>query len=218
MTRFYLQIPHSDPQAAHAIISHGDIAPTPERRAVPLGSVQWTLAYATVFGVSIPNPETYPDALRSFLLRDVRRGTFAQARPREFVKPVVCKQFVAGIRGEMYSDLIDDDCPAYICDPVTFVAEWRMYVCNGRILGAGQYGEGDDADAPVEWAQTVADCWTSQPAGWSLDVGRLDDGRLALVEVNDGWALGFYKGCPARAYMDTITARWHELTHVKERA
>lgn len=210
--RFFLQVPHSDPQAAHAVMSHAEVAPTPERSAVPLGSVNWTRAYATVFGTSIPNPETYPDDLREFLLRGIRLATFGDAGPREFVKPVICKQFVAGIRGEMYSDLIDDDWPAYICDPVTFVAEWRMYVCNGRILGAGQYGEGDDEEAPIEWAQKVTDRWSGQPAGWALDVGRLDDGRLALVEVNDGWALGFYKGCSPQAYMDTIAARWRQLS------
>ena len=209
--QFYLQHPAIDPQAAHIARSYGELAAFPGRAVTPLGSVEWTRAYAAVFGVSLQNPQTYPDDLRRFLLRDVRQATFADALPHEFVKPLICKQFIAGIRGEMYSEMIDDWSPAYISEPVKWIAEWRMYVCQGKIVGGAQYSDGDDAEPPVAWAQTLADHWREQPAGWSLDVGMLDDGRLALVEVNDGWALGFYKGCPPQAYLAVISARWAEI-------
>ena len=43
-----------------------------------------------------------------------------------------------------------------------------------------------------------------------MDVGVLDDGRSALVEANDGFAVGRY-GLDPNAYADMLAARWRQL-------
>lgn len=181
----------------------------PARDVTPIGSVEWTREYAVWFGVALPETGTYPKALRPWLLRSVRRGVLADALPSEFVKPVRCKAFTGAICRDL-QETADPAEPVWISEPVTWAAEWRVYVKNGTVAGWAQYGEGDDdePDMPVVKAMLAA---YSGPAGWALDVGRLDDGRMALVEANDGWALGYYRGCPRMAYLETIAARWVEL-------
>lgn len=48
-------------------------------------------------------------------------------------------------------------------------------------------------------------------AGYAIDVGLLDDGQLALVECNDGFALGLYPGMAPSRYAELLFARWREL-------
>ncbi len=52
------------------------------------------------------------------------------------------------------------------------------------------------------------------PAGYALDVGVLSDGETALVEVNDGYAPGYYgRVSPARAcaYLELLAARYVQV-------
>lgn len=208
--KFYLQ-PFANRDAAFCAMTHGEIAREPTRDAVPIGSVEWTRMYAANFGVTLPEPDTYPEALRPFLLRKVRRGLFADAAPGEFVKPIRCKAFTGALRRDI-AEPVDPSEPVWISEPVTFTAEWRVYVCDGEDVGWAQYGDGDDAEPDFGAVQAMIEVWHDAPAGWALDIGRLADGRMALVEVNDGWALGYYKPCDRRAYLNTIAARWAELT------
>ena len=47
-------------------------------------------------------------------------------------------------------------------------------------------------------------------AGFGIDFGLLSTGETALVEMNDGFALGAY-AISARDYTDLLIARWEEL-------
>jgi ATP-grasp domain, R2K clade family 2 len=50
------------------------------------------------------------------------------------------------------------------------------------------------------------------PAAFALDIGVVtDSGKTAVVEMNDGFALGRYSLDPAK-YFDLVHARWTELT------
>ena len=51
-------------------------------------------------------------------------------------------------------------------------------------------------------------------AAYALDVGVVRVGvalRTVLVEVNDGFALGLYPGCPSSWYAEMQVARWREM-------
>jgi hypothetical protein len=48
------------------------------------------------------------------------------------------------------------------------------------------------------------------PVAYSIDVGVLADGRTALVECNDGFALGNY-GVGARVYAEMHRDRWYQM-------
>jgi hypothetical protein len=59
----------------------------------------------------------------------------------------------------------------------------------------------------------VGDCigqMGSRMAGYALDVGVLDSGQTAVVEVTEGFSLGGYGASPA-AMVDVLIARWTQL-------
>ncbi|WP_371876095.1 ATP-grasp domain-containing protein [Pleionea sp. CnH1-48] len=47
-------------------------------------------------------------------------------------------------------------------------------------------------------------------AGYAIDFGVLSTGETALVEMNDGFAVGAYE-IGAKDYTDMVIARWEEL-------
>jgi hypothetical protein len=185
---------------------------------VPIGTVEYCREYARLTGVTIPEVDTYPAPLRKFLGRDVRRTTFSQVGLDEFVKPVKCKAFTGAIKAQVDEEVPRDE-PVYACEPVKFVAEFRTYIhgCEGTHC---QYGEGDDVDDGVwralgDLARDIDGEWHLSgervPVGYAMDVGLTEDGRLLLIEINDGWALGLYRGMSAQDYLGLIAARWHEI-------
>lgn len=201
---------HNRQAAQCAILEGREHRGGPARDVVPIGSVEWTREYARTAGVDLPEFPTYPAALRGFLGRLTFIQRFAFVSPDWFVKPVEVKAFTGGIKSELAEE-VGGGRLVWASEPVTFAAEWRCYVLRGEIVGVGQYGEGDDAELDLTVPRKMVAAWPGQPAGWALDVGRLADGRVVLVEANDGWALGYYRGCDRRAYLDVIAARWAEL-------
>lgn len=85
---YVIQIrPNSNHAAAMAAITYGtrgvqtvgmddllDPARTGRLRgATPIGSVEWTRAYASCVGVHLPDPETYPAELHALMVAPPRR-------------------------------------------------------------------------------------------------------------------------------------------------
>lgn len=207
---FMCQPGHNRQAAQCAILEGREHRGAPARDVVPIGSVEWTREYARAVSVGLPEFPTYPAALRRLLGRVTFVQPFCRVAPHWFVKPVEVKAFAGGIKSEL-SEPVKPDQLVWASEPVTFAAEWRCYVLHGEIVGVGQYGEGDDAELDPAVPRRMVEAWSDQPAGWALDVGRLADGRIVLVEANDGWALGYYRGCDRRAYLEVIAARWAEL-------
>jgi hypothetical protein len=49
------------------------------------------------------------------------------------------------------------------------------------------------------------------PSAFALDLGVLSTGEVALIEINDAFSLGLYKGCPEDFYANCLIERWDEL-------
>ncbi|SHJ63651.1 protein of unknown function [Clostridium cavendishii DSM 21758] len=60
--------------------------------------------------------------------------------------------------------------------------------------------------------QEVISKFTSAPNGYAIDFGLTDKGETLLIEVNDGYALGYY-GLFNLEYAKLLSARWAELTN-----
>ena len=92
-------------------------------------------------------------------------------------------------------------------------SEFRAYVIGARTVALDHY-DGDPDLRPCERviAEAVRAYYDSgeAPAGYGIDFGVLDDGSTALVEANDGYALGAY-GIAADLYADVLLARWAQL-------
>lgn len=197
---------------------------------IPVGTVEFVSAFMTLRGIRLPPHLTYPLCLRSFLQRKVWVDLFGLVDGYDFVKPLhEIKRFTGGVRDEIENkDMIAPNLPVWVSEPVHFIAEWRYYIRSGHIVGAGRYDDGDDGVAKPDISMVLAavDKMTKSgecPAGYALDFGVLDDGRTALIEANDGWALGYYKGesdgircyyegpCSAKDYALLLSMRWLQL-------
>ena len=155
-------------------------------RSIPIGSVE----FCESFLERKPIPDFYPDWLESWFHRTIYCGVdhfqFCD-RGDWFVKSAESyKQFPARIWNDgenPLEGLVD------ISAPVKFTQEWRCYVADGCVLTTGWYdGDNEDEPAPdlnIDW-----------PKGFcgAVDFGRLDNGKIALVESHHPYACGHYSG------------------------
>lgn len=192
------------------------------------GYIGDVLASLKQLGVPAPAPLDYPEPLKPFLGREVRRSTMGEVRRggRVFVKPVQHKLFT----GRVFDDrdaadrlavvIVPSDTPVWVSDVITIESEYRVFVLRGEIVGVKHY-KGDWALAPVrEVVNQTVKAYTGAPAAYSLDFGvrELDSGDkwtpdivdTILIEANDGFALGCY-GLESTTYAKMMAARWEEL-------
>jgi hypothetical protein len=192
--------------------------------AVPVGTVEFTLAVMGAHGIRKPAPFCYPDVLSPLLDRRIVRGRYGDAAEGQFVKPAgATKLFTGHIKGDpAYADelvrvLQLEASDVWISEPVRFVAEARHYILNDQCLGWSRYDENEDKipdpDPAVALTAVRLMAGTSRPCGYTVDVGLTDDGRSLVVECNDGWALGFYGSdtMSEQSYAHLIAMRWLEI-------
>lgn len=93
------------------------------------------------------------------------------------------------------------------------MSEYRAYIIHSQILGIYCY-EGNPefaiARSAIIEAIKLLDEAGESLAGYSLDFGILETGETALIEMNEGFALGNY-GLSDDSYADLVLARWEEL-------
>ncbi|MHB1665968.1 ATP-grasp domain-containing protein [Thiomonas sp.] len=205
-------------------IAHGQDVPA---GTMPVGSVRFVLDAFHAQGLPEPPVIHYPKPLRSFCFmgRRVARMSLAEARRKALAQPLWCKAdghekpFPPGTPLDLDPEL-PDELPVWAAPPVTFLSEWRFYIAQQRILFSERYDpygveEAPRPDLEMVTAMLSQPRWAlDAPAGYSLDVGVLANGRTVLVEVNDGWALGFYGRMSlehCRMYRDLLVQRYLEL-------
>ena len=188
---------------------------------MPVGSVEFCRAAMAVQGFTEPDPLDYPNALKPWMpfggpvrttYTDMPQGWTPENHQGIHGKPVVTK---------LDPGLWKPETPFWASPYHRFGPEYRFYVLRGEIVGCGRYDDReDDPDEPLFLDMAVvlemiaAYQKAGAPAGYALDVGVSDeDGMTRLVEVNDGWALGFYRGSLHRsAYLELLIARWQEMS------
>ncbi len=141
-----------------------------------------------------------------------------------FVKPVKLKLFngfVYDPSGNYTNDhdreqhdilmSLPKDLVVWVSEPVKWVREERIYLYHGHELGRGRYDDGPDDVPPLDESiinEIIPHC----PPICSLDVGVLDTGETAIVEINDAWALGYYTGTLTKEdYFWMLWERWQEI-------
>ena len=181
---------------------------------------------------------SYPDCLSDMLHRDLWQGRFcdlacgaaAQQQP-VFVKTRTVTgrigpygfgaQIVASL--DVLQDHLQTAPDFGICcaAPVDWLSEWRVYVTGGAIIGASLYRP-DLPDLSDLSPQCVIDFDIATvavrrlvnrgqgAAGFCIDIGVMQGGQTALIEVNDGIALVNYALDPA-LHADLHRLRWREL-------
>jgi len=102
----------------------------------------------------------------------------------------------------------------YASNVVSWQSEYRVFVIRGEIVGVGHYS--GDASKSLNMA-TVRECVelleessSESAAAYGIDFGVLDNEEKAMVEWNDGYALGSYDLNPD-IYTNLLLTRWQEL-------
>lgn len=180
---------------------------------IPVGSVEFVKEFARVTNIKLPKFETYPTELRRFIKRTVHIVPYKDADSYNFIKPVSTKMFAGGIKKSITENILPEEL-CYESDPITLIAEWRCYILNRQVVGISRYDDNDtEYDLDIEFVNKMVNEYNSQPIGYSLDIGKLDNGELLLVEANDGYSLGYYKWGTMKqdTYLTLITKRWQEI-------
>ena len=200
--------------------------------AMPVGSVEFVREAMRVAGIREPDNLSYPRVLRHELRREVKLMRAGSVIGQWFVKPERTKMFTGFVfdtmqdpatldahdreQYEAFMAMAPND-RVWVSEPVSFAAEWRHYVLDGVPIASARYdSDGLDDVAPPNplWlARLISKFSAAQGvAAYAIDVGRFESGELALVEVNDGWAVGLYgQSMQPRVYLDFLSARWVQL-------
>jgi hypothetical protein len=135
-----------------------------------------------------------------------------------FVKPVQGKLFngqVVGSKSELemfrYCDEINDiNTKIIISEPVTFLAEYRIFVLDGKILDSKKYMGSYKLIPDYEIVEKAIADYKNAPIAYSIDFGVTDDGRTLLVECNDAYSLGPY-GLNNMDLTRMFILRWNQI-------
>ena len=197
--------------------------------ALPVGSVEFVREAMSVAGVPEPAGLSYPSCLTRFLRRDVRQVRAGSVLGRCFVKPLKTKLFTGFVfdilkrredmdafEREQYDAFMEvpDRDLVWCCDPVEFLSEWRYYVRGGQVIGEARYDAEGSEDAPKPDECVVREIVDGLPFlhPCAVDVGVLESGETALVEVNDAWAIGLYAGALGdKDYLEFLSERWGSI-------
>ena len=117
------------------------------------------------------------------------------------------------------------DFPVLCSELIDMISEYRVYCIDGAIKGIANYKKPEEDPgvtidmAVVEEAVKLFYAQPGAPRGCSMDFsivkkdteGGGPEYQTALIEVNDGFALGWYMGVAPEDYTDLLIARWKQL-------
>jgi len=194
--------------------------------SMPVGSVEFVQKFCSLAQIKIPEFDPYDPVIRWALCREVRKCQVWELFKGQdiFVKPVELKRFNGFVfKGFDYDGYDDHDLEqvdalrqyklcdqVYVSDVVKFVAEWRIYVTNGNVVATCRYDDSDDEyDLNGELVDFIVEAFPGRTL--AIDVGLIDNGKLAVVELNDAWAIGKYQGISNSDYFELLATRWKEI-------
>lgn len=175
--------------------------------------------------IDIPKVNDFPECLSAFLHRRVWRSTLSdltrtlfESSTDFFAKPAGRRKLFTGRVFGAVDDLyhisgVSQNEPIWCSQVVEWRSEYRVYVVGEHIVSVDHYS-GDPCihlslpvvkDAVLAYRQSGF-----APSAYGIDFGVLDTGETALVEANDGYALGAYQ-IDAASYTELLFARWSEL-------
>jgi ATP-grasp domain, R2K clade family 2 len=177
--------------------------------------------------IQLPQLNEYPTSLKSLLHRRTWRSTLGNLESSllsgmmtqsVFVKPADrCKRFTGFVihdEGDLYRVGNVSRREQIFCgEVVSWLSEYRIYVVKSKVRSVDFYSGNPEIkiDSNVIYqAINILDQAQESYAGYAVDFGVLSSGETALVEMNDGFAIGAYQ-INAQDYTDLILSRWEEL-------
>ncbi|MBD2205515.1 ATP-grasp domain-containing protein [Calothrix sp. FACHB-1219] len=197
-----------------------------DRESLVVGDMPCILGAIKQLGIPEPEPNDYPASLKNFMHRRIWKSTLEQLEIELrngkympiFAKPATRRKRFTGYVFESEYDLcrvygVSRQEPLLCSEVVAWVSEYRVYVVHSQIRSIDRYDGNPNVLLDIEKvisAIQALDHAGESIAGYAIDFGVLDSGETALVEMNDGFAIGAYK-IDRKNYTDMILARWEEL-------
>ena len=175
-------------------------------------------------GIEVPVPNDFPKSLEPYFHRRVWRSSVAALESalddgsEVFAKPAGRRKLFTGRVFQSPSDMsllsgVSRQEPLWCSEVVNWKSEFRIYVIGTEIVSQDCYA-GDAAavlsQQTLKEAIRVFSESGEAPAAYGIDFGLLDTGEIALVEANDGYALGAY-AIDAANYSRLLFTRWQQL-------
>lgn len=194
-----------------------------------VGTLPFIKAALRERGLIMAMENTYPQSLMPFMHRNVWRERLSHALDRAemgrkcFTKPSERAKRFTGLVLESGSDWrvggVPRSEPVWSSDLVTWRSEWRVYVRNNEIAFCGHYSGDKGIEPDYFQVSIMMAAYSAANVGhgsYAMDVGVLECGQTALVEMNDGFAIGAYDQIPGDVYLEFLQSRWNEMTYRTE--
>lgn len=196
-----------------------------EEDNVFLGSIKFIQSALQKMNIEVPKMIDYPSSLEKYYGRRITESTIEIIANNPnlwnvFVKPKDTLKKFTGRHIKSTKDLIgcgdrQNSVPVWVSEPVDFVREWRVFVRYNTILDIRPYVGDWQYQYDYKIIEAAVKDYKNAPAGYAIDFGLTRDGRLLIVEVNEGYSLGSY-GLFYIDYAKLIAARWAEMTNQKD--
>lgn len=173
--------------------------------------------------LNIKRPRTYnpQDVLPDYCGRWIHEKTLGFARKswqkeqKFFIKPAEDTKIFTGFVPKSDIDFIklsglSDDLPILMSEVVNIKSEYRCFVNRKKLIGIQHYNGDFKIRINSSIVENAINDFKNQPAGYTLDFGITDTGKQILIEVNDGYALG-YCGIHPYIYCQLLEDRWEEI-------
>jgi len=196
-----------------------------------VGTVEVIKSALKQLKIAFPAIDTYPISLRPFLYRKISEKTLGDViemicncdLPEMFIKP---KNNLKGFTGRIFSTTDDIQffnnisrrTIVYCSEVVEWMSESRVYVVDGDVKDVQLYEDTDLTEMLdlniVNDAITAYLSSKDHIKSFGIDFGVLRSKgqyKTALIEMNEGFALGCYDGCNPEVYTNMLLSRWEEL-------
>lgn len=199
---------------------------TIENPSLIVGNVPAIKKYLRENNFEIPEIPDYPTSLNNYYYRDIFELSLEninELRYPIFIKPKETKFFTGRVfenAGDIFMHCLTFEKMGnkhlLASTLIEFVSESRVYVMDSKVINVCQYSGIEDDTLPIdEVTHIVNKLNASGEAGdtYALDLGRDTNGNIAVVELNDAWAIGTYHGMDYRNYFHFLMHRWKQLTY-----
>jgi hypothetical protein len=175
--------------------------------------------------IPIPDAVYFPPSLTQYLHRKIWLDTLGNVRKRiedgaaaVFAKPASRAKVFTGQIFSNHSDFYHVAQtswrePVWCSEVVAWQSEYRVYVNGNDIVSVDYYAGDANVVLNLNVATHAVALYARSgeaPAAFGIDFGVLASGETALVEANDGYALGAYQ-ISSTAYTQLMFVRWRQL-------
>lgn len=198
---------------------------------IPIGGISFVQAMMTKLGIDKQPVRTYPtcfgqDVYKRRIPSITTLNSLQEKDLPVFIKPAEKLKAFTGFVLEDFDDYraksINPKHQLWHTNVVKFIHEIRVYVINGQIGFIGDYLDGEtgilgkliyDNDFIISCVDKLR---IQGHFNYAIDFGVLDNGQTALIEMNEGYAIGLYgEGSigfsHARRYLELLKNRWIEI-------